>query len=235
MTAPDDPDEIDRALAELMTGYHGPPTARDLQELDASVIALGLSFGFDDAQPALVVANNRRHLANAREHWADRHPNDEFLQHSIGAGELARAHRLILKRAHADCTYCTERVWQLQAADSTDQLDPVDLELWLLLEPVGASRSGDEDSSSDASKLVWPSDGSDPTVEAERFDLDEWQITVSDPTARSATLLIEWSGKQVTQVPALFENRTAFVYVTAPASGAYPRRVRIAVNPPSQG
>jgi len=84
MSELDEPDEIGRELDAIFAEFFGPPTEMDLRGVDPATFALGLSYGFDSWQHARVVANNRRHVATAAQHWAEHHPSPEFLSHAAG-------------------------------------------------------------------------------------------------------------------------------------------------------
>src|ERR1700721_1571825 len=88
MSELDEPDEIGRELDAIFAEFFGPPTEMDLRGVDPATFALGLSYGFDSWQHARVVANNRRHVATAAQHWAEHHPSREFLGHAVGTDEI---------------------------------------------------------------------------------------------------------------------------------------------------
>ena len=143
MSEPDEPDEIGpdeisadeigRELDAIFAEFFGPPTEMDLRGVDPATFALGLSYGFDSWQQARVVANNRRHVATAAQHWAEHHPSPEFLSHTVGTDESAVRHRELLDRAHPGCRTCAEQLQRLAALDlgrpdldrpDLDRLDP---------------------------------------------------------------------------------------------------------------
>ncbi len=108
-------DDIDRGLAAIRPDYYEPPVEMDLRGLDAATRALGLTYGFDRWQDARVMANNRRLVETAREHWNEvGHPTDDFLRHTLGEDESAVRHRHLLERAHPDCARCADKVALLQ-------------------------------------------------------------------------------------------------------------------------
>ena len=144
MSEPDEHDEIGRELDAIFAEFFGPPTEMDLRGVDPATFALGLSYGFDSWQHARVVANNRRHVATAAQHWAEHHPSPEFLSHAAGTDESAVRHRELLDRAHPGCTACEEQLQRLAGPD-LDRVDPLappdDIDLaWLAFQPVEVVR-----------------------------------------------------------------------------------------------
>ena len=113
MSEPDERDEIGRELDAIFAEFFGPPTDMDLRGVDPATFALGLSYGFDSWQHARLVANNRRHVATAAQHWAEHHPSAEFLSRAAGTDESAVRHRELLDRAHPGCVACEEQLQRL--------------------------------------------------------------------------------------------------------------------------
>src|ERR1700726_1836571 len=113
MSELNEPAEIARELDAIFAEFFGPPTEMDLHGVDPATFALGLSYGFDSWQHARVVANNRRNVATAAQHWAEHHPSREFLSRAIGTDESAVRHRELLDRAHPGCATCTDQLRRL--------------------------------------------------------------------------------------------------------------------------
>src|ERR1700721_2627265 len=143
----DEPDEIGRELDAIFAEFFGPPTEMDLRGVDPATFALGLSYGFDSWQQARVVANNRRHVGTAAQHWAEHHPSREFLRHAVGTDESAARHRELLDLAHPRCATCAAQLQRLTRPD-LDRVDPDgppdDIDLaWLAFQPMEAVRQLD--------------------------------------------------------------------------------------------
>jgi hypothetical protein len=235
MSEPDDSDEIGRELDAIFAEFFGPPTEMDLRGVDPATFALGLSYGFDSWQHARVVANNRRHVATAAQHWAEHHPTPEFLSHTVGTDESAVRHRELLDRAHPGCPSCAERLQRLAARD-LDRVDqgavPDDIDLaWLLFQPMEVVRRLDGGTQT-ARPLHVRGRAQDQSVTAEPYGGRDWRITVRDPAARQATVWIGWTTRQITQHEAIFENDLAEIDAEAPEEGARPQRVRVRIGDP---
>ena len=245
MSEPDEPneigaDEIGRELDAIFAEFFGPPTEMDLRGVDPATFALGLSYGFDSWQQARVVANNRRHVATAAQHWAEHHPSPEFLSHAVGTDESALRHRELLDRAHPGCRICAEQLQRLAALDldrpDLDRLDPdtapdeIDLE-WLAFQPMEVVRRLDTGTQA-ARPLHIRGRAQDQSITAEPYGGRDWRITVRDPRARHATVWIGWTGRQITQHAVIFENDLAEIDAEAPEEGARPQRVRVRITDP---
>jgi len=238
MSEPDEPDEISRELDAIFAEFFGPPTEMDLRGVDPATFALGLSYGFDSWQQARVVANNRRHVAMAAQHWAEHHPSPEFLSHAVGTDESATRHRELLDRAHPGCVACEEQLQQLAGPEPADldRVDPGappdDIDLaWLLFQPMDVVRRLESDTET-ARPLHIRGRAEDQSITAEPYGGREWRITVRDPRARHATVWIGWTGRQITQHTANFENDLAEIDAEAPEEGARPQRVRLRITGP---
>ena len=252
MSEPDEPeeigpdeisaDEIGRELDAIFAEFFGPPTEMDLRGVDPATFALGLSYGFDSWQQARVVANNRRHVATAAQHWAEHHPSPEFLSHTVGTDESAMRHRELLDRAHPGCRTCAEQLQRLAALDldrpdldrpDLDRLDPgappddIDLD-WLLFQPMEVVRRLDTGTQA-ARPLHIRGRAQDQSITAEPYGGRDWRITVRDPAARRATVWIGWTTRQITQHEATFENDLAEIDAEAPEERARPQRVRVRI------
>lgn len=235
MSEPNEPDEISRELDAIFAEFFGPPTEMDLRGVDPATFALGLSYGFDSWQHARVVANNRRNVAMARQHWAEHHPSPEFLSHAVGADESALRHRELLDRAHPGCAECEEQLQQLAGSD-LDRVDPNappdDIDIaWLLFQPIEVVRRLETDPGT-TGPLHILGRAADQSITAERYGGREWRITVRDPRARRATVWIGWTSRQITQHTAIFENDLAEIEAEAPEEGAWPNRVRVRISDP---
>ena len=222
MSQPDEPDEISRELDAIFAEFFGPPTELDLRGVDPATFALGLSYGFDSWQHARVVANNRRNVAIAAHHWAEHHPSPEFLSHAVGTDESAARHRELLDRAHPGCAACEEQLERLTGSD-LDRVDPDappdDLDLaWLLFQPMDLVRRLESETET-ARPLHIRGRAEDQSITAEPYGGREWRITVRDPRARHATVWIGWTGQQITQHTAIFENDLAEIEAEAPEEG----------------
>ncbi len=243
MSEPAEPDEISRELDAIFAEFFGPPTEMDLRGVDPATFALGLSYGFDNWQHARVAANNRRHVATAARHWAEQHPSPEFLSHAVGTDESAVRHRELLDRAHPGCTTCQERLHGLAgsvrvdlAPTDLDRVDPDavpdDIDLaWLAFQPIEVVRRLDTGTGA-ARPLHIRGRAQDRSITAEPYGGRDWRITVRDPRARHATVWIGWTGRQITQHEAIFENDLAEIDAEAPDEGARPQRVRIRITDP---
>ncbi len=238
MSEPDEPDEISRELDAIFAEFFGPPTEMDLRGVDPATFALGLSYGFDSWQHARVVANNRRHVATAAQHWAEHHPSPEFLSHTVGTDESAVRHRELLDRAHPGCAACEEQLERLAGPEPNplDRVDPDappdDIDLaWLLFQPMEVVRRLDSETQT-ARPLHIRGRAEDRSITAEPYGGRDWRITVRDPRARHATVWIGWTGRQITQHAAIFENDLAEIDAEAPEEGARPQRVRVRITDP---
>lgn len=237
MSAPEQPDEISRELDEIFAEYFGPPTEMDLRGVDAATFALGLCYGFDSWQQARVVANNRRNVAMAARHWAEHHPSREFLSHAVGTDESARMHQELLDRAHPGCPECEERRQRLATPD-LDRVDPdappddLDLEHWLLFQPLDVVRRSGSDPAENVRSLHIRGREDDQSITAEPEGGREWRIAIRDPRARRATVWVGWTGGRRTRHTAVFENDLAEVYAEAPEEEARPHRVWVRVTDP---
>jgi hypothetical protein len=237
MSAPEQPDEISRELDAIFAEYFGPPTEMDLRGVDPATFAMGLCYGFDSWQQVRVVANNRRNVAMAAQHWAEHHPSREFLSHAVGADESALRHRELLDRAHPDCTVCEEQLRRLATPD-LDRVDPAapldDLDIaWLLFQPMDdvLRRSGSA-APDIVRSLHVRGRTDDQSITAEPQGGREWRIAIRDPRARRATVWIGWTSGQRTQHTTVFENDLAEIYTEAPDEAARPQRVGVRVTDP---
>jgi hypothetical protein len=250
MSEPDESDEISRELDAIFAEFFGPPTEMDLRGVDPATFAVGLSYGFDSWQHARVVANNRRHVATAAEHWAEHHPSPEFLSHAVGADESAIRHRELLDRAHPGCAACEAQLQRLTRSDldrpdldrpdldrpDLDRLDPNappdDIDLaWLAFQPMEVVRRLDSQTET-ARPLHIRGRAQDQSITAEPYGGRDWRITVRDPRARHAAVWIGWTSRQITQHEAIFENDLAEIDAEAPEEGARPQRVRVRITDP---
>lgn len=238
MSESDEPDEISRELDAIFAEFFGPPTEMDLRGVDPATFALGLSYGFDSWQHARVVANNRRHVATAAQHWAEHHPSPEFLSHTVGTDESAVRHRELLDLAHPGCDACEERLERLAGSEPNplDRVDPEappdDIDLaWLLFQPMEVVRRLDSETQA-ARPLHIRGRAEDRSITAEPYGGRDWRITVRDPRARHATVWIGWTGRQITRHAAIFENDLAEIDAEAPEEGARPQRVRVRITDP---
>jgi hypothetical protein len=237
MSAPEQPDEISRELDEIFAEYFGPPTEMDLRGVDAATFALGLCYGFDSWQHARVVANNRRNVAMAAQHWTEHHPSREFLSHAVGTDESALMHRELLDRAHPGCTDCEEQLQRLATPD-LDRIDPdappdaFDL-AWLLFQPLDVVRRSGSGSADNVRSLHIRGRQDDQSITAEPEGGREWRIAIRDPHARRATVWVGWTGGRRTRHTAVFENDLAEIYAEPPDEGARPQRVWVRVIDPT--
>jgi hypothetical protein len=240
MSEPDEPDEISRELDAIFAEFIGPPTDMDLQRVDPATFALGLSYGFDSWQHARVVANNRRYVATAAQHWAEHHPSPEFLSHAAGTDESAVRHRELLARAHPGCAACAARLRGLAGPDldrpDPDRADldrpPDDIDLaWLAFQPLEVVRRLDTGTGT-AQVLHIRGRAQDQSITAEPYGGRDWRITVRDPSARHATVWIGWTTRQITHHEAIFENDLAEIDAEAPEAQARPQRVRVRITDP---
>lgn len=235
MSEPDETDEIGRELDAIFAEFFGPPTEMDLRGVDPATFALGLSYGFDSWQQARVVANNRRHVAMAGQHWAEHHPSPEFLSHAVGTDESALRHRELLDRAHPGCPACAEQLQRLAVPD-LDRVDPgappddIDLD-WLAFQPMEVVRRLDTGTQA-ARPLHVRGRAQDQSITAEPYAGRDWRITVRDPAARQATVWIGWTTRQITRHEAMFENDLAEIEAEAPEQEARPQRVRVRITDP---
>jgi hypothetical protein len=244
MSEPDESDEISRELDAIFAEFFGPPTEMDLRGVDPATFAVGLSYGFDSWQHARVVANNRRHVATAAEHWAAHHPSPEFLSHAVGTDESAIRHRELLDRAHPGCAACEAQLQRLTGSGldrlDLDRLDPDalpdDIDLaWLAFQPMEVVRRLDSETET-ARPLHIRGRAQDQSITAEPYGGRDWRITVRDPRARHAAVWIGWTSRQITQHEAIFENDLAEIDAEAPEEGARPQRVRVRItDPPAPG
>jgi hypothetical protein len=250
MSEPDEPDEISRELDAIFAEFFGPPTEMDLRGVDPATFALGLSYGFGSWQHARVVANNRRHVALAAQHWAEHHPSPEFLSHAVGTDESAVRHRELLERAHPGCAACEERLQRLAVSDlarvdlarvdldrvDLDRVDPdappddIDLD-WLAFQPMDVVRRADSTTET-TRPLHVRGRAEDQSITAESYGGRDWRITVRDSRARRGTVWIGWTGRQITQHSAIFENDLAEIDAEAPEEGVRPQRVRVRITDP---
>jgi hypothetical protein len=231
-----EPDEISRTLDTIFGDYFGPPTEMDLRGVDPATFALGLSYGFDSWQLVRVVANNRRNVATANRHWAQHHPTPEFLSHVVGTDERALGHRRLLDRAHPGCAVCEEQLRRLSGdldqVDAAALPDEIDFDIWLLFQSVHQTRSATEDA---IGLLHIPNRNDDQEIIAEHSGGRDWQITIRDPRARRATVLILWTTGSISEYDVAFENDLADIDAEAPDDGARPERLRIQVTDPPGG
>jgi len=235
MSELDEPDEIGRELDAIFAEFFGPPTEMDLRGVDPATFALGLSYGFDSWQHARVVANNRRHVATAAQHWAEHHPSREFLRHAVGTDESAARHRELLDLAHPRCATCAAQLQRLTRPD-LDRVDPDgppdDIDLaWLAFQPMEAVRQLDSATAA-ARPLHIRGRAQDQSITAEPYGGRDWRITVRDPRARRARVWVGWTTRQITQHEVIFENDLAEIDAEAPEEGARPQRVRVRITDP---
>ena len=234
MTEQDGFDQISRNLGAIFADFYTPPGELDLRGVDPATFALGLCYGFDNWEDVRVVANSRRNVAMAMEHWAEHHPSVEFLGQVAGTDERARGHRQLLDRAHPDCLHCQETL-DLLAAPDPDRVDPdappgaVDL-AWLEFQYADAKRSGEEAEAS--GPLHIPGRAPDEAIRAQHFGGRDWYVTVRHPSAHRATVWIEWDNGEIIEHPVIFQNDLARIDAEAPTTGMRPARVRVQITDP---
>jgi hypothetical protein len=237
MSEPYETDEITRALDTIFAGYFGPPAEMDLRGVDPATFTLGLFYGFDSWQHVRVVANNRRNVATAAQHWTEHHPTPEFLSHVVGTDERASGHRLLLDRAHPRCAVCEEQLRRLAAGDldrvdSSALPDDIDIEAWLLFQPADAVRRSGTDVPDAVRSLHIRDRADDRPITADHYAGRDWRITVRDPHARRARLWVGWTSGHTTEHDVTFENDLAEINAEAPDDQARPERVRVQVTDP---
>jgi hypothetical protein len=244
MPEQDEFDQISRGLDSAFVDFYTPPGELDLRGVDPATFALGLCYGFDNWEDVRVVANSRRNVAMAKEHWTERHPTIEFLSHVVGADEQARGHRALLDRAHPGCPRCLERL-DLLSVPIPDRVEPdsvgldrvadaaapdaVDL-AWLQFQYADAKRSSEEAEAS--GPLNVPGRAPDEAIRAQHFGDGDWYVTVRHPSAHRATVWIEWDNGEITEHTVIFQNDVARIDAEAPDAGVRPARVRVQITDP---
>ena len=116
------------------------------------------------------------------------------------------------------------------ALTRTPPPDDIDL-AWLLFQPMEVVRRLDSETQT-ARPLHIRGRAEDRSITAEPYGGRDWRITVRDPRARHATVWIGWTGRQITQHAAIFENDLAEIDAEAPEEGARPQRVRVRITDP---
>lgn len=234
MTEQEEFDQISHGLSVVFADFYTPPGDLDLRGVDPATFALGLCYGFDNWEDVRVVANSRRNVTMAKQHWAEHHPSAEFLGHVTGTDERARGHRQLLDRAHPNCPRCQESLDLLPGPDP-DRVNPdvppdaVDL-AWLEFQYADAKRSSEGEASG---PLHIPGRAADQAIRAQHFGDRDWYVTARHPSARRATVWLEWDNGEISEHPVVFQNDLARIDAEAPHAGVRPARVRVQVTDPA--